>query len=529
MDVVLPQPETVWNNQSFSSLIGLVFVLLSSYVLRRYSKLKNLPPGPRYNVLGLTGALSSLPPWERFHTLHKLFGPVMSFYQGRTPVLVLGSIKAATDLLEKRGGIYSSRPRSIMAGEILADGMRAVPMPYGPRWRKWRTIMHASIGTEASRNFKPLQSLESKILLRELLVAADPSAYPPLLRKYAASVAVTTAYGRRVDSLNDPLITINHETDEAFARFGAFTDTGKYIVESWPFLLYLPKALQWFRYAPERQRKIDVQNYVTFINEVRDKVARGSAQFSAALKAIEKQEELGFTDAQISYAAAAPFNAGVGTSLASMEIFLMAMLHHPEAMKKAQEEIDRVVGPTVLPEFDDVPRLPYVMALIHETMRWRPIIPLGIAHSVISDDTYDDYHIPNASTVFANLYSMSKDEQMFPSPDKFEPERYLHPDPTLPKPNSSFFFGFGRRICPGMHVAQNTLFIAITRLLWAYDIIPPKDAAGKPILPDTNDFDEGLVIHPRPFKYHFVLRRESARALIEEEYSQALVDAVAWM
>lgn len=47
----------------------------------------------------------------------------------------------------------------------------------------------------------------------------------------------------------------------------------------------------------------------------------------------------------------------------------VAMLHHPEAMKKAQEEIDRVVGPTVLPEFDDVPRLPYVMALIHETMR----------------------------------------------------------------------------------------------------------------------------------------------------------------
>ncbi|PPQ74384.1 hypothetical protein CVT24_000838 [Panaeolus cyanescens] len=521
MEVVRSQTDKTWSAQSLSSLLGLVLVLLSSYVLRRYSnsKFKNLPPGPRYNVLGLTGTLSSLPPWERFHALHKLFGPVMSFYQGRTPVLVLGSIQAATDLLEKRGGIYSSRPRSIMAGEILADSMRAVPMPYGPRWRKWRTIMHASIGTEGARNFKPLQSLESKILLRELLVAADPSAYPPLLRK------------------------INHETDEAFARSvslcigtmdisyinGVFSQI-QHAREIYCGIVAFPiKALQWFRYAPERQRKIDVKNYVTFINEVRQKVAQGSAQFSAALKAIEKQEELGFTDAQISYAAAAPFNAGVGTSLASIEVFLMAMLHHPHVMKKAQEEIDRVVGPNVLPEFDDAPRLPYVSAMIHETMRWRPIIPLGIAHSVITEDTYNNYYIPNASTVFANLYSMSKDEEMFPNPDKYEPERYLNPDPKLPKPNTTFFFGFGRRICPGMHVAQNTLFIAIARLLWAYDIVPPKDQSGNRILPDPNDFDEGLVIHPKPFKYHFILRRQSAKALIEAEYGQALVDAEAWM
>jgi cytochrome P450 len=274
---------------------------------------------------------------------------------------------------------------------------------------------------------------------------------------------------------------------------------------------------------------MDIHNYGMFINEVREKVASGSAQFSAARKAIEKQEEIGFNDAQIAYAASSPFNAGVGTTLASLEVFLMAMLHHPQVMKKAQEEIDRVVGPNQLPQFEHATQLPYLTAMIHETMRWRPIIPLGIAHSVISDDTYDNHFIPNASTVYSNLYSMSKDEEMFPNPDKFDPERYLNPDPNLPKPNTTFFFGFGRRICPGMHVAQNSLFIAMARLLWAFDILPPHDSAGNPILPDTSEFEEGLVIHPRPFTFHFKLRRESARALIDEEYAQALVDAAAWM
>lgn len=98
----------------------------------------------------------------------------------------------------------------------------------------------------------------------------------------------------------------------------------------------------------------------------------------------------------------------------------MAMLHYPQAMKKAQEEIDRVIGRDRLPEHDDEASLPYLQALIKETMRyaptsprwimtdiseyrWRPIAPIAVPHSVIADDTYDGKFIPAGTTIIPNI------------------------------------------------------------------------------------------------------------------------------
>jgi len=96
---------------------------------------------------------------------------------------------------------------------------------------------------------------------------------------------------------------------------------------------------------------------------------------------------------------------------------------------------------------------------------------------------------------------------MFPCPDTFRPERYLNVEQAISQPNSTFFFGFGRRIRPGMHIALNSLFIVIIRILWAFDINPPKDSDGKPVIPSTEVFIGGLVTRPRPFAFSLELRR----------------------
>jgi hypothetical protein len=119
---------------------------------------------------------------------------------------------------------------------------------------------------------------------------------------------------------------------------------------------------------------------------------------------------------------------------------------------------------------------------------------------------------------------------MFPCPDTFRPERYLNLEQAISQPNSTFFFGFGRRICPGMHIAMNSLFIVITRILWAFDINPLKDSDGKPIIPSTEDFIGGLVIRPRPFTFSLELRRpeEGAEEVIVMESKQAEDGAMSW-
>lgn len=69
----------------------------------------------------------------------------------------------------------------------------------------------------------------------------------------------------------------------------------------------------------------------------------------------------------------------------------------PQVQKKAQEELDRVIGPNRLPEIGDINQIPYIRALIMETLRWLPVTPFGIPHTVIADDTYKGYHIPKGT------------------------------------------------------------------------------------------------------------------------------------
>ncbi|KDR69262.1 hypothetical protein GALMADRAFT_256096 [Galerina marginata CBS 339.88] len=541
--------DTFSNTSSISpttSTTAICIFVISMFILYTTGTLSagssNRPPGPPRRYFGLNKSSAGMPPWKAFTFLQKKYGPVSSLYQGQTLLVVLGTIKAATDLLDKRGSIYSSRPRNIMASELMSGGMRGLSMPYGQRWRNWRSLMHAGMGIEASQGYKSLQSLESTILMHDLLHEMDVKKYAGHLRRFAISVVYSVAYGRRVHTLDDPVVVANFQTDE---RFITYSTPGKYIVESWPVLLKLPGFLQWFAYEPRRQRAADTQLYLSLLRSVQAQMAVGpdAAPPSTARRALEKHggaegtlNDFGLDELETAYALSAPFSAGVGTTLATLDVFFLAMLHNPHAMRRAQAEIDALLGVGAgsqhrLPDFEDAEGLPYVRALIKETMRWRPIAPLGVPHSIIADDTYEGMLIPKGSTVFANIYAMSKDEGMFPSPDEFKPERYLNLDDsssTDSSPHPSFFFGFGRRICPGMHVAQNSLFIVITRILWAFNVAPIKDASGNPILPSPDDFIGGLVVRPSPF--NFVLeprtdRRDDVRALVDEEWMRAMEQA----
>lgn len=80
------------------------------------------------------------------------------------------------------------------------------------------------------------------------------------------------------------------------------------------------------------------------------------------------------------------------------------MAKFPEAQKKAQEELDRVIGPDRLPQFADLPSLPYMYALIREVMRWHVVAPIGVPHRAEQDDEYNGYLIPAGAIVMANQW-----------------------------------------------------------------------------------------------------------------------------
>lgn len=166
-----------------------------------------LPPGPKVLKTGLKQ------PWRWFQELNKEYGDVVYMQLGPTPTIILGSAQAAWDLLEKRGAIYSSRPRFIMGGELLSNGMRGVMAPYGPFWRRWRKLLHSGFMQRQAESYRPIQGLESKVLMQDLV--NSPEDFRRHLERYAASVIVTVTYGRRVkDVKTDVVVRRNAESME---------------------------------------------------------------------------------------------------------------------------------------------------------------------------------------------------------------------------------------------------------------------------------------------------------------------------
>jgi len=212
-----------------------------------------------------------------------------------------------------------------------------------------------------------------------------------------------------------------------------------------------------------------------------------------------------------------------------MKSFLVAMLLYPDIQKKAQAELDSVIGRERLPTLGDRPNLPFIDATCKEVLRWRPVSPrsqmaphvmylmslAAIPHAVTEDDVYAGFFIPKGGSCFLNksaqcwpTYMFSgamvlgntwwvtfvtlsyiasmffrmtlHDPPFYPDPDVFKPERFLNLDGSLRGDLVLVSaFGYGKRICPGRHFADATLFISVALFLSVFNIERGKDGVAK--------------------------------------------------
>ena len=193
-------------------------------------------------------------------------------------------------------------------------------------------------------------------------------------------------------------------------------------------------------------------------------------------------------------------SAGFETTATTMMWWILTMLAFPEVQSRAQAELDAVVGRARLPTFADAPRLPYVRAVIREVLRWRPVVRLP-DHAATEDSLYEGMFIPKGATCTANVWQCNHDRTVFgDDADDFKPERHLGesgellPGPKETNQEGHVSFGFGRRVCVGRHLANDSLFIFTARVLWATSLKCTRDENGKDQLPDMNTFvDLGVI------------------------------------
>jgi len=175
----------------------------------------------------------------------------------------------------------------------------------------------------------------------------------------------------------------------------------------------------------------------------------------------------------------------------------MAMALYPDVQKKAQEELDQIIG-NRLPDFNDRPNLTYINAMVKESLRWQLVTPLAVPHVATEADEYNGYYIPKGTIIIGNswwvrlpplaqsfiqvpLRSILHDPEIYKDPFAYNPDRFLKDgeiDRTVQDPKVAAF-GFGRRICPGRFMAENSLFIFICHILAVYNVQPGLGDDGK--------------------------------------------------
>ncbi|TFK64022.1 cytochrome P450 [Pluteus cervinus] len=488
------------------SVLGLVCTL---YIWSRPNESRRLPPGPKgLPFLGNIFQITQFQ-WLQFTEWKKEFGPIFSLNFAGQPVIVLNSHEVVGDLLDRRSAIYSSRPRFIMASEILTGGMFIPLQPYGETWRRMRKAAHEGLNTRAAETYQPLQEVEAATLVSGLM--KEPEAWEDHIKRSAASSVKMSVYGSQpIESKDDPLV---RRVNSLVTRVALACLPGAYMVEIFPVMLHLPKWLApWKRDGLEWHRK-DTAMLQEFMDGVRKEVDQGTNKPSFASNLYLNADRHQLSPMQESWLAGTMFAGGSDTTSAALSFFILAMRLYPDVMKKAQAQIDTVVGRDRLPTFADRENLPYIRAIVKEVLRWRPVGPLGLPRRTTQDDYYNGYFIPKGALIIANVWAMNRDPEVFPDFDEFRPERFLDESGTVDvvPPNTHtqghVTFGFGRRICVGMNIANQALFIDVASLLSAASIEPAFDSEGKIIVPSRSEcIDEGLVVRPVPFQCKIVPR-----------------------
>ncbi|KAG2007047.1 cytochrome P450 [Coprinopsis cinerea AmutBmut pab1-1] len=193
------------------------------------------------------------------------------------------------------------------------------------------------------------------------------------------------------------------------------------------------------------------------------------------------------------------------------------MLQNPDIQRKAQKVIDETMNLSEgLPDFTHYGKMPYIEALVQEVFRWRPVAPIAVPHRVIQDDVYEGYHIPAGATVIPNSWALAHDPAHYGwNPSKFDPTRFLNESQTAINPSMPMgyeAFGYGRRICPGLHIAVETVWLAIVSILAVFNIEPVEGTD----VSELDRYTSGLILHPLPFKCKFVPRSEVAVQAVRE-------------
>lgn len=467
-----------------------------------------LPPGPRN--WPLLGALPSLPrdqlPHVAFTALARRYGPVVHLRLGTTPFLLLSDAAAARQALQEQDAEFASRPYSTCAAEY---GFQGLVMARGAaEWRARRRVVNVHLlAPEVVQGLEPVRAREVARCVRAVhrawragAAVSVPDLLHALTTNVVSAMTLSKAYlgypGEDEEQVEEQQagggggsrqMEMFKEAGKEGTRLFAAMCIGDIIPALRP--LDLGGVARAFRALHAVQdawldavladRKEPTSSPAT---TTPPSSPRRHHDFLEALLTLQRAGEI--SDGDLRSSVFEIQIAGAETVAASAHWAFAELLRHPPLLARAQAEVRAVVPPATRQGVreSDLPALPFLRAVVHETWRLHPPVPLGLPHHNPAETSLLGYRVPARSTVLVNAYAIGRDPAAWPDrPDLFLPDRFLPPagahqgvDATGSHQFLLLPFSAGRRRCPGMHLGAALVMLTLASLLHAFDwALPP--------------------------------------------------------
>ncbi|KAM7265617.1 hypothetical protein ACFE04_003300 [Oxalis oulophora] len=442
-------------------IIGCLLLFILSYVIFHKFTSTNSPPGPlSLPIIGHLHLIHPIP-HQALHKLSLHYGSMMSLQVGSLRALHINSPELAKEFLKTNEASFSERHVSHSIRYISNDSSFAFS-PFGNFVKGMRKFSILKLlGSQTLSKLEPLRTLELKHFLRvihEKSKHREPVNVSHELVKLTNNIIAQMMWSMRSTDMRvhqEEAWTIVRDTNQVFGE----ANVANYI----PFFKYIN-----FRSARryKRVRKLFhgmVDQIIADRVEVRKKrKAKETFQGDEGVKDfLEILLDLDF------------FTAGTDSAAVAIEWALAELFTHSELLKRAQQEIEDLVGKDKLVEESDCLNLPFIQAIVKETFRLHPPIPL-LMRKAIEPREVNGYKIPKGTVLYVNVWSMGRDPKNWENPTEFKPERFLKSGDSsnidVKGQNFQYLpFGTGRRVCIAIPLALQEVYTTLATMIQCFD------------------------------------------------------------
>ncbi|KAK3323361.1 cytochrome P450 [Cercophora scortea] len=513
--------------------LGAVALVLSVLFKLFFQSRSKLPPPDGPPTLPIIGNLHQIPKTgahRKFTEWAKTYGGIFSLKLGPSLAVVITDRRLVKELMDKKSSMYSARPPSYVSHDLITKGDHLLVMNYGASWRTFRRTMHQFFNEGVcDKQHISLVEAETTQMLRDFL--DRPEKHMVHTKRTSNSIIMSLVFGVRTESDQTPHMKELYSVMDKWSEIMEVGATPP--VDIFPFLKLLPESWlgNWI------QRSLDVGTRMkTLYSSAQTVVSTRRRQHGTTNtfmdQVLDQQDKLNLTPNQLDFIGGVLMEGGSDTVSTMMLVIIQALALNPHIQARAQAEIDAVCTDAASPTWSHYAQLPYITSIIKEAIRWRPVTPLAFPHALSQDDVIDGKFLPAGTTVLLNVWGLHHDPSRFPDPDKFDPSRFANQTKLAAEYAASpdydnrdhYLYGAGRRICPGIHLAEREMFIAASKLLWGFEFAQQRDAEGRLVPIDTDPltgYTEGFLVCPKAFACKVTPRSEARAATIRREFGVA--------